>query len=200
VDASRLQAIQERLERATPQPWVRGWWGGADGEPDRFFSSAHTISRGEPPYTEVAGNYDYEEGGIIRDEDAEFIAHAPSDIRALLEEVQRLRDGLAQAEAEKNLAYSERNKAVAGLARAAVAFGWRAGVRRHEGAEWEDDWRTVLFIDLPSGQVSWHFHDSERALLDGLPAYEGSWDGHSTDEKWERVSLLAGPSEEGATP
>ena len=46
-----------------------------------------------PAETEVCGNHDYEEGGVIRDEDAEFIAHARTDVPYLLglvEEQQRI--------------------------------------------------------------------------------------------------------------
>lgn len=35
--------------------------------------------------------------------------------------------------------------------------------------------RIVAYIDLPSGQVSWH-----------LPEYAGTWDRHTTDEKYLR--------------
>lgn len=45
-----------------------------------------------------------------------------------------------------------------------------------------------VFIDLPTGQVSWHVHDSELALFDFLPTSDQRcWDGHSTDEKYERL-------------
>lgn len=88
-----------------------------------------------------------------------------------------------------DLAYAERNRCVALVARMALALGLKAGVRRHEGGDWEDDWRTVLFIDLPTGQVSWHFHDSELELLEGLPPYEGAWDGHDTPTKYERARV-----------
>jgi hypothetical protein len=92
-------------------------------------------------------------------------------------------------EGQKNGAYSERNQCVALLAKMAVAMGLKAGVREHpsEDLAWEPDWRTVVFIDLPTGQVSWHFHDSEKHLLGGLPRYVGQWDGHGTYEKYLRV-------------
>ncbi len=92
----------------------------------------------------------------------------------------------------KDTAYSERNQVVALLARIAHELGWGAGVGLHpaEDAAWEADWRTILFIDLPTGQVSWHFHDSECHLLEGLPPYPAAWDGHSTPEKYERVARL----------
>lgn len=94
--------------------------------------------------------------------------------------------------AQKDAAYSERNKLVAAFARVALRLGWRAGVGYHPLAdkEWEQDWRTIVFVDLPTGQVSWHFHDSERDLLKGLPAYAEAWDGHSTDEKYQRLAAL----------
>ncbi|HEY2848310.1 MAG TPA: hypothetical protein VGI97_00405 [Gemmatimonadaceae bacterium] len=87
--------------------------------------------------------------------------------------------------------YAERNQCVALLARMALALGWRAGVRDHEdkpGEEWEADWRNLVCIDLPSGQVSWHFHDSEKHLLAELPQYPAPWDGHDTAEKYRRVN------------
>jgi hypothetical protein len=90
---------------------------------------------------------------------------------------------------EKDGAYRERNQCAALIARMALALGYRAGVGEHpaEDKAWEGDWRTILFVDLPTGQLSWHFHDSEWPLLAGLPRYEGTWDGHSTLEKYRRA-------------
>lgn len=107
---------------------------------------------------------------------------APVDLAAEVARLTKQKDG----------AYSERNQCVALLARMAVALGWKAGVGKHpvEDRAWEDDWRTIVFIDLPTGQASWHFHDSELHLLHGLPFYAGKWDGHSTDEKYRRVGAL----------
>lgn len=100
----------------------------------------------------------------------------------MLGEINRLR-------AQKDGAYSERNKCVAGLARMALALGLTAGLGRHSNLDdsWEDDWRNIVFIDLPSGQVSWHIHDSELPQFEFLPPYEKPWDGHSTEEKYQRV-------------
>ncbi len=86
--------------------------------------------------------------------------------------------------------YTERNRIAVALAKLALQLGYRAGVSQHQGEDWEDDWRTVLYIDLPTQQVSWHLHDSEKYLLDGLPAYEGGWDGHDTNEKYRRLEAL----------
>ncbi len=140
----------------------------------------------------------------------EAIDHLRASLDQALTRAAQLERALKQAEATdaegialeaaialKDSAYGERNKVVALLARMAVALGWRAGIGLHPLSDkaWEPDWRTIVFIDLPTGQATWHFHDSERRLLDGLPAYGEAWDGHSTGEKYRRVSrALAKPS------
>lgn len=92
-------------------------------------------------------------------------------------------------ETAKNQAYSERNQCVALAARLALAVGWNTGLGRHVGDPWEDDWRNIVFIDLPAGQVSWHIHDSELYLFAFLPPYKGKWDGHTTEEKYGRLKV-----------
>jgi hypothetical protein len=89
--------------------------------------------------------------------------------------------------AQKDAAYHERNMVVVALARLALELGFKAGIKQHVGVDWEDDWRNIVFIDLPAGQVSWHIHDSEAHLFYFLGAYDGEWDGHTTEEKYERV-------------
>ncbi len=42
-------------------------------------------------------------------------------------------------------------------------------------------------MDLPNGQVSWHIPDSELPPVVFLPQYAGTWDSHTTAEKYERV-------------
>jgi hypothetical protein len=95
-------------------------------------------------------------------------------------------DLLQEAINAKNMAYSERNKMLVAVCRMAIALGCNAGLGKHVG-NWEEDWRNIVFIDLPSGQVSWHLHDCELNLFSFLPTYNGTWDGHSTQEKWDRV-------------
>lgn len=116
-------------------------------------------------------------------------------LRKAQEEIERLRaaavgaDAGAELEAmrgRKDAAYEERNKVVAALARV-----FPSGVARTAIEGWSDDWHGCVYIDLPSGQVSWHFHDSQAHLFDGLPPYGRSWDGHDTPEKYRRVAALA---------
>lgn len=87
---------------------------------------------------------------------------------------------------DKNAAYGERNKIVAALARFAHASGYTVGIGADK-AEPDPLFRGVVFIDLPTGQVSWHFHRDETALFAELPAYLGGYDGHSTPEKYNRL-------------
>lgn len=87
----------------------------------------------------------------------------------------------------KNLAYSERNKMLAAYCRLAIASGFTAGIGRHQGDGWDDDWRNIVFIDTPNGQASFHLHDSELHLFNFLPPYQGQWDGHDTETKWNRL-------------
>lgn len=90
---------------------------------------------------------------------------------------------------QKDAAYGERDACIAFMARMALMLGWRVGLARHEG-EWEEDWRHIVFIDSPAGQLSWHYHDSEHHLYRHLPEYITSWDGHSTEEKYTRMARI----------
>jgi hypothetical protein len=92
-----------------------------------------------------------------------------------------------ELEAAKNSAYQERDKCVSLIAHMALAMGFAVGLARHTGDPWEDDWRNIVFVELPTGQVSWHVHDSEMHMFCDLPRYTKPWDGHSTSEKYHRV-------------
>lgn len=97
---------------------------------------------------------------------------------------------IAELESQKNQAYSERNLLVAALSKV-----FPSSLERHseEDSEWENDWRWIVFIDLPSGQASWHIHDSEYELFSHLPVKAGRvWDGHSTEEKYARLKAIGG--------
>jgi hypothetical protein len=88
-----------------------------------------------------------------------------------------------------NELYAERAKCVLALARAAQAMGCVAGFRDDpdlEGAEaalWP-----VLFIDLPTGQVSWHLTIEDRLTASDIGDYIGVWDRHDTAEKYRRLA------------
>lgn len=106
------------------------------------------------------------------------------DHEAELAALRAERDAL---QAAKDGAYLERNKCVALIARMAHALGYWAGTAKTAIEGWSEDWHGCVYIDLPAGQVSWHYHDSQAHLFDWLPPYCGDWDGHDTPEKYERV-------------
>ena len=119
-----------------------------------------------------------------------YAGEVREEMRAVTAERDQLRAASGQLMSAKDSAYTERNRCVAAIARLALANGWRAGLGSHQGDDltWDPEWRTIVFIDLPAGQVSWHLHDSEVALFEGLPPYPGFWDGHTTEEKYARLA------------
>lgn len=78
-------------------------------------------------------------------------------------------------ECEAPVNYPLRNDLVLTALSQARAAGLPAGIRL--------DPRTpawpVVFIELPTGQVSWH-----------IPEHGEPWDGHTTEEKYRRVDAL----------
>ena len=114
----------------------------------------------------------------------------PREVAKLHVDLDISRYELAQMEMRKDAAYLERNQVVAALASLALDLGYRAGIARTAIEGWSDDWHGCVYIDLPTGQVSWHYHDSHAHLFDFLPHYDGEWDGHDTPEKYRRVLEL----------
>lgn len=119
-----------------------------------------------------------------------FDAHA---IQAVVARVQRAKD----------IAYGERDLCVALIAKLALACGNRAWLGLHDPADknWDDDWRTIVFVELPTGQMSWHIQDSELSLFafltDRSLVLRAPWDGHTTEEKYDRLrAALALPGKE----
>lgn len=89
---------------------------------------------------------------------------------------------------QKDGAYAERNQLVAGLSKC-----FPSSLERHpdDDQTWENDWRWIVFIDLPTGQASWHIHDSELPQFDHLLRDQGrKWDGHTNEEKYQRLAAL----------
>lgn len=81
--------------------------------------------------------------------------------------------------------YEERNKLVQVL-----TWVYPSGIAKTDIPGWEKEWHNCVYIDLPTGQVSWHYHDREAHLFSRLPPYWGTWDGHTTEEKYKRLSAL----------
>ena len=94
-------------------------------------------------------------------------------------------EALSAMEARKDEAYWERTQLVAALTKC-----FPAGIAKTAIEGWSEDWHGCVYIDLPTGQVSWHYQDSQAKLFANLPAYASEWDGHSTEEKYLRLEKL----------
>ncbi len=73
---------------------------------------------------------------------------------------------------ENDINYDKRNRMVIRAVSLALYIGYDAGFRIDPK---EQDW-PVAFIELPTGQVSWH-----------LPPHKHEWDGHTTEAKFQRI-------------
>lgn len=135
---------------------------------------------------EAAQANDFANGTSLTSEFLAFTDEAsPAAILSLISRVEQAEAARADMETRKDSAYFERNQVVAGLAKC-----FPSGVARTAIEGWSEDWHGCVYINLPTGQVSWHFHDSQAHLFDGLPQYNGKWDGHDTPEKYRRVAAL----------
>ena len=108
---------------------------------------------------------------------------AECEVRA--DRIEALEAELEQARAAKDAAYLERNHLVAALAKL-----FPSGVSRTNIPGWSENWHGCCYIDLPTGQISYHFHDSHAHLFAGLRPYRYTYDGHEKDEVHRRLALL----------
>ena len=77
-------------------------------------------------------------------------------------------------------AYKKRDIAALLLARFASEYGYPVSMYLDDQPEWEDDWRTVLRINLDYGaQVSWHLGPESAKEARKWFEYQchGEWDG-----------------------
>ena len=83
-------------------------------------------------------------------------------------------------------AYTERNAIVSALIR---ATGWEAWT----GYDASAPGYTVVYVETPAGQVSWHVSNVEvdrDATFADLPHFDGRWDGHSVLTKYARLEKV----------
>ena len=106
-------------------------------------------------------------------------------LRPIAEEIiDRLLADRAVPEPDADAIYRERNQVVAALSK--CFYSWIGTVD-----DAEPGWTKAVYIDLPSGQVSWHIPDHEIPDLFGHLQESGEpWDGHTTEEKYERLAAL----------
>lgn len=87
-------------------------------------------------------------------------------------------------------AYTERAIAAVLAAKMALLAGYNAGIGSDENEDWDPEWRVVLYVDFPGGQVCWHIAPNDQHLLDGLPRYAKPWDGQWESRDGVRIKKL----------
>lgn len=88
--------------------------------------------------------------------------------------------------------YADRNLLAQLAAKFAADIGMPVGMANDPA---EPGW-PIIYIELPTGQVSWHVPADE--VVERLTPYHGVWDGHSTEEKLARIQAFLTVPEESA--
>lgn len=132
------------------------------------------------------------DGGITRSATAYSYDDATEKLACnLVQELEHTESKLAGAELQKNIAYSERNQLAAAMAKMAYNLGYAVSLGKHIDQLgkplWDPEWYNVVYVQMPGGQVSWHIHDSELCMFDWLQRRQVVYDGHTTNEKYERL-------------
>lgn len=96
--------------------------------------------------------------------------------------------------------YKERNACVGTLAHLAARLGYTVRMGTHYPCRAHPDWHDVVFVELPTGQVSWHLKrgEKEELHLSRFPYVSGlggGWDGHTTEKKYARMRLFNASTE-----
>lgn len=106
----------------------------------------------------------------------DLVALADALAPALLAKVLRR---LEELETASEIDYAQRNRLVLVAAGLASIVGLEVGIGPDAA---EPNW-PVVYVELPTGQVSWH-----------LPQHGRPWDGHSTEDKHQRIREFVEPA------
>jgi cell division septal protein FtsQ len=89
----------------------------------------------------------------------------------------------------KDIAYWERNQLILFLTRL-----FPSHLEKHpiEDKQWPIDLRNIIVVETSKGQMCWHISDKELKYFKHLKLKkENSWDGHTIEEKYERLKKLS---------
>jgi hypothetical protein len=148
-------------------------------------------------YAKGLGIYQKPEGGTMGFLIGRVEDHVTNDEESGMTAAEAIADALNKAEerdgclpmgthtAMMDAVYKERNTLAAMLARL-----YPSGVKRTAIEGWDPEWENCVYIDTPMGQLSWHYHDRDADLFANLEPYAGEWDGHTTEEKYDRLARL----------
>lgn len=107
-------------------------------------------------------------------------------------EVERLRSLKESLTIERDTAYAERARLLGLLASLFPARLMPHNDESGDGLDWHPEWMNVLCLDLPTGQATWHLHDSQLEHVGHVQrVMTNTWDGHTTCEKYRRVAEAA---------
>ena len=96
------------------------------------------------------------------------------DVKQAHAELKQWRDGTQD---NLNQAYTERNILASIACKMAIALGFKAGIGKDNNEDWDDEWRNLIYIELPNGQISYHIAPHDLSVIKDLPEYDGKWDG-----------------------
>jgi len=91
-------------------------------------------------------------------------------------------DSKSESESTIDGVYRKRNILVALLSKV-----YPSGKKKTAIEGWDESWHGCVYIDFPWGQGSWHYHEDDGWMFDHLSEYSGEWDGHTTDEKYNKI-------------
>jgi hypothetical protein len=98
---------------------------------------------------------------------------------------------LAEAEASRDSAYRERAHLIALLT---ALYPSHIGYTDPSAPDW-----AVIIIEAPTGQLSWHIAPDDMDLFSHVQDTNRiicrGWDGHTTDQKYERIRALTATTE-----
>lgn len=106
-------------------------------------------------------------------------------VKDLGERVLAQEEEIKTATAERDAAYRERAQLVAHLA---SLYPSQIAYTDPEAPDW-----AVVTVESPTGQMSWHVAPRDMDLFEHVERQNGlvlPWDGHSTEQKYERLWQL----------
>lgn len=129
----------------------------------------------------------------IADMHAAAVGEVTGPMRGVIEDVADVREAMLRAEAERDGAYRERAQLLAWIAFLHDGHAFITTATDIDEPGWQ-----LLFLHVAGRQLSWHIHPRDAELFAhiqevpaGHPAVQ--WDGHTTEQKYERIRGLTFP-------
>lgn len=125
-----------------------------------------------------------DEVGKLTDATRKLSANAEAKLKSLEQDMHRLEAENARLRKIADSGYVERDACIGLLARMAVRLGLKTGTAEIQSPAGTE--RRVI-VDLPSGQVSWDYLDTEAHLFESLPQYGDPVETLAVQDTYARV-------------